>query len=236
MERARLRPAPRRDRRRGRRTATTIGYAHFRGGDLLAVVDPTREGEGAGTALLEWAETRATAQRGDDHAAPGRRRPAARARAALLEAHGYEVARSYYRLERDARPATRSRRACARCTPDDAPALYALHEAAFSGRPDHTHAPRGGVDPARVRRPLASTSTSAGSPTGRASRSPAAGRTTPPTSRCSPSHPDHAGHGLGTQAAAGRVRRRGRVPGIARSSSTSPPTTRARCASTSASA
>ena len=38
--------------------ARSIGYAHFRGSDVLAAVDPRREGEGVGTALLEWAERR----------------------------------------------------------------------------------------------------------------------------------------------------------------------------------
>src|ERR1700709_2388857 len=37
---------------------TPIGSAHFRGTDVLVSVDPRRRGEGAGTALLQWAERR----------------------------------------------------------------------------------------------------------------------------------------------------------------------------------
>jgi ribosomal protein S18 acetylase RimI-like enzyme len=116
---------------------TMIGYAHFRGGDVLAVVDPQREGEGAGTALLGWAEQRAR-ERGDTRIRQAVGDQAVRSRA-LLEAHGYEVARSYYRLERDVDPSDTEPPGLRVMTLADAPAAYALHEAAFSSRPDYTH-------------------------------------------------------------------------------------------------
>jgi mycothiol synthase len=116
-----------------------IGYAHFRGGDLLAVVDPQREGEGAGTALLEWAEKRAR-QRGETKLRQGVGDQGASSRA-LLEAHGYTVERSYYRLERDVDPADEEPPGLRPMTAEDAPAMYALHEAAFGPRPDYTHRP-----------------------------------------------------------------------------------------------
>ncbi len=76
-----------------------IGFAHFRSGDLVVAVDPEREGEGAGTALLEWAERRGR-ERGETRLrqAVGDRATTART---LLEARGFTVVRSYYRLERD---------------------------------------------------------------------------------------------------------------------------------------
>src|SRR4051812_24122984 len=76
-----------------------VGYAHFRGSDVLGQVDPAREGEGFGTAVLTWSERRA------------RERGAAKVRQAvgdrgtssrrLLEAHGYAKARSFWRMVRD---------------------------------------------------------------------------------------------------------------------------------------
>jgi ribosomal protein S18 acetylase RimI-like enzyme len=115
---------------------TIIGCAHFRPGDLVAVVDARREGEGAGTAILEWAYRRAP-ERGEDRLRQGIGANAASARA-LLERHGFEVVRSYHRLERDVSaddvepPGLRPLRA------DDAHAVFALYEAAFSTRPDYT--------------------------------------------------------------------------------------------------
>lgn len=114
-----------------------IGYAHFRGGDLLAVVDPQREGEGVGTAILQWAEQRAR-ERGDTQLRQGVGDQGASSRA-LLQAHGYEVVRSYYRLERAVRPDDEEPPGLRPLTREDAPAVYALHEAAFSARPDYTH-------------------------------------------------------------------------------------------------
>jgi mycothiol synthase len=117
----------------------TIGYAHFRSGDVLAVVDPAREGEGAGTLLLAWARRRGR-ERGLTRLRQGVGDRGASSRA-LLEADGWAVERSYYRLER-ARTGDEVEPAGLRAPAHaDAPALYAIHEAAFSGRPDHMHRP-----------------------------------------------------------------------------------------------
>jgi mycothiol synthase len=109
---------------------TVIGYAHFRSGDLLAVVDPDRLGEGAGSALLDWAEQRAR-ERGEDklRQAIGHRGRAARA---LLEARGFSVARSFYRLERDLRDEGEPG-----FHPYGGEALFALYDAAFSRTADY---------------------------------------------------------------------------------------------------
>ncbi|MBE2314976.1 GNAT family N-acetyltransferase [Solirubrobacter sp. CPCC 204708] len=108
-----------------------IGYAHFRGGDLLACVHPERQGEGAGSALLDWAERRAR-ERGEDRLRQGIGDRAHAARA-LLEARGYSVVRSYYRMERplgdEGEPGFRAVRA------DDE--LFAIWEAAFSRNADY---------------------------------------------------------------------------------------------------
>jgi mycothiol synthase len=113
-----------------------IAYAHFRDGDVLAVVDPRRQGEGAGTLLLEWIERRGR-ERGDKTLRQGIGDRGASSRA-LLERHGYTVARRYYRLERDVGPGDEEPPGLRALTPEDAPSLYAIHEAAFAGRPDHT--------------------------------------------------------------------------------------------------
>ena len=109
---------------------TPIAYAHFRGGDLLAVVDPGREGEGAGTLLLEWAE-----RRGREKGLK-RLRQAVGSRGAssfaLLEATGWHYERSFWRMERDARPDDEEPPGLRAVAVADAPALYAIHEAAFS--------------------------------------------------------------------------------------------------------
>lgn len=108
-----------------------IGYAHFRSGDLLAVVDPAHEGRGAGTALLGWAERRAR-ERGETRLRQGIGSRARTART-LLEAHGFAVVRSYYRMERDlgdeGEPGFRA------LAPDDA--LFTVYDAAFSRIPDY---------------------------------------------------------------------------------------------------
>jgi mycothiol synthase len=109
---------------------TVIGYAHFRSGDLLAVVDPARHGEGAGSALLDWAERRAR-ERGEPRLRQGvgHRGTAARA---LLEARGFTVTRRYHRLERELAPAGEPA-----FKPYEGEPLFALYEAAFSRLPDY---------------------------------------------------------------------------------------------------
>jgi ribosomal protein S18 acetylase RimI-like enzyme len=116
-----------------------IGCAHFRGGDLLACVDPQREGEGAGTALLEWAETRAR-ERGDDKLRQGVGHNGASSRA-LLEAHGFKPVRHYFRLEREVSEADQEPPGLRAVRRADAEALFAIYEAAFSVLPDYTHRP-----------------------------------------------------------------------------------------------
>src|SRR4051812_1649693 len=75
---------------------TPIASAHFRGTDVLASVDPRRLGEGAGTALLEWAERRGS-ERGARtlRQGVGDRGIASRA---FLEAHGWAPERSFWRM------------------------------------------------------------------------------------------------------------------------------------------
>jgi mycothiol synthase len=118
---------------------TIIGYAHFRPGDLIAVVDAHREGEGAGTAILEWAHRRA-AERGEPHLRQGIGAGATSARR-LLEHHGFAIVRSYHRLERDVRATDEMPAGVRALREDDAHAVFALYEAAFSPRPDYTHRP-----------------------------------------------------------------------------------------------
>jgi ribosomal protein S18 acetylase RimI-like enzyme len=109
-----------------------IGYAHFRSSDVVAAVDPRREGEGAGTKLLQWAEKRGR-ERGASklRQAIGDRGAAGRA---LLTANGWAPARSFWRMEREVRPGETADESDLRELRDtDAPALHAIAEAAFAG-------------------------------------------------------------------------------------------------------
>lgn len=74
-----------------------VGYAAFRGADVMIVVDPERRGEGIGTALRAWAEDSAR-ERGQTSLIQdvGDRNAAAREH---LTAAGYERERSYWRME-----------------------------------------------------------------------------------------------------------------------------------------
>jgi mycothiol synthase len=74
-----------------------VGYAAFRGPDVLIVVDPERRGQGFGTALRGWAEDRAR-EKGIETLGQyaGDRNTAAREH---LTAAGYERVRSYWRME-----------------------------------------------------------------------------------------------------------------------------------------
>ena len=172
------------------------------------VVDPRREGEGAGTALLEWARAArprarrdSTCARASATAAPARRRCSSarlRGRPQLLPARA--------RRQRGRR---RAAPACAPLDAEDAPALYAIHEAAFAADPDYTpQSPRKRGRSASSA-PTRSTTTSAAWRRGaRASRSPAAGRTTSPTSPLLAVAPRRTGPGPRHAAAASRLRRR----------------------------
>ena len=110
---------------------TPIGCAHFRGTDVLVSVDPQRQGEGAGTALLEWAE-----RRGKERGAKtlrqgvGDRGVAARA---FLEAHGWTPERSFWRMDRDTVPGETADETDLRAVQDaDAPALHVITQRAFA--------------------------------------------------------------------------------------------------------
>ncbi len=118
---------------------TVIAYAHFRSGDLMAVVDAHHEGEGAGTAILEWAYVRAR-ERGEDKLRQGIGANATSARD-LLERHGFSVIRSYHRLERDVRLTDDEPPGLRALTDEDAHDLFEIYEAAFSSRPDYTPRP-----------------------------------------------------------------------------------------------
>jgi ribosomal protein S18 acetylase RimI-like enzyme len=111
---------------------TPIAYAHFRGNvDVMAAVDPRRQGEGAGTALLAWVETRGR-ERGASRLrqAIGDRGTAGRA---LLAANGWAPVRSFWRMERDVSPGETADESGLRELRDtDAPALHAIAEAAFA--------------------------------------------------------------------------------------------------------
>ena len=61
---------------------------------MLVAVDPRRQGEGAGTALLDWAERRGR-RAGRDAGCARPSATAATTARALLEARGFGVARSY---------------------------------------------------------------------------------------------------------------------------------------------
>ena len=205
-----------------------IGYAHFRGGDLLAVVDPQREGEGAAPRCCsgpsngpESAGTRSCRQGVGDQGASAR---------ALLQAHGYEVVRSYYRLERDRAPRDEEPAGLRPLTREDAPASTPSTRPPSARARDYTHRTEEALDAARVRRATPRRSISARVAEGTASRSPAAGRTTSPTSKLLAVHPEHAGQGLGGALLRGGVRRGRAQAASTACSSTSPPTTPTRCA------
>jgi mycothiol synthase len=113
-----------------------VACAHFRGGDLFGQVDPKRQGEGFGTAILQWAHARAR-ERGASkiRQGVGDRGHASRA---LLEAHGYEKARSYWRMVRPTTAGEQADQTGLRpVEPDDADVLYAIHEAAFARNDDY---------------------------------------------------------------------------------------------------
>jgi ribosomal protein S18 acetylase RimI-like enzyme len=175
---------------------TIIGYAHFRSSDLIAVVDAQREGEGAGTQILEWGYRRAR-ERGEDNIRQGIGADATSARR-LLETHGFTIVRSYYRLERVVSAADEEPPGLRPLREDDAHALFGIYEAAFSPRPDYTHRP----EHAWVQRQFGNSSLDYG-----LSRVIEGKGFT--LTRCRPGeapyvdllgvHPDHSGQGLGTK-------------------------------------
>ena len=98
---------------------------------------PEREGEGAGTALLEWAERRGR-ERGRASCARASA-TVARALARCWRPHGWsrraQLLAARARRRRRRRGAARPARRCAPATP---PRLYAIHEAAFAATRDYT--------------------------------------------------------------------------------------------------
>jgi mycothiol synthase len=111
-----------------------VGYAAVHRHHALAVVRPGREGEGIGTALLDWCEARGPHGQG-----VGERNAAARA---LLESRGYVRARHYWRMDRELRgdaqpapPAGVTLRGLR--LPEDGDALFAVSDAAFAANADY---------------------------------------------------------------------------------------------------
>jgi mycothiol synthase len=119
-----------------------IGYATLWGPGALAVVDPAREGEGVGSALLAWTERRAreAGEAVHRHWVAGSN---ARGHDLLARA-GYHQVRSYWRLALELEGELRAPdpRPPVTIAPvrleDDARALHAACEAAFAGNRDHT--------------------------------------------------------------------------------------------------
>jgi mycothiol synthase len=113
-----------------------VGYAAFRLSKVVAVIDPDREGEGFGSALLDWCEAHSRA-RGFPKCEQAIGEGNARARALLLS-RGYERVRSYWRMDRplgdEPEPDLASR---ALDLPADGERLFAVNEAAFSRNADY---------------------------------------------------------------------------------------------------
>jgi len=108
-----------------------VGVAHFRSSDVLAQVDPRREGEGFGTALLEWSERRAR-ERGASTVRQGIGDRGASSRT-LLQAHGYAPVRSFWRMVRPTQPQeTADETGLRPIRPEDAPTLHAITNRAFA--------------------------------------------------------------------------------------------------------
>src|SRR3954454_1171 len=113
-----------------------VGCAHFRGTDVVGQVDPRRQGEGFGTAILAWVHARAS-ERGARRVrqAVGDRGHASRA---LLEAHGYARVRSDWRMVRATEPGEHADEDGVRPVAQaDGKRLYAINEAAFARNPDY---------------------------------------------------------------------------------------------------
>jgi mycothiol synthase len=118
-----------------------IGYATLWTPGALAVVEPAREGEGVGSALLEWTEERARQARLGVY----RQWVAERNRSGqeLLARAGYRHVRSYWRLVRSVEPGMvepeppAGVRIGAVSLEVDARALYAVHETAFATNADY---------------------------------------------------------------------------------------------------
>ena len=121
-----------------------VGYAVVRRRGVAAAVAPDQEGRGIGTRLLQWAEGR---ERELQHSQHRQWVIAGNERAHdLLRGAGYSVVRSYWRMARslsDAPEAASPPEVELRpLRPDeDAVALHALDDAAFSPNPDYQSQP-----------------------------------------------------------------------------------------------
>jgi mycothiol synthase len=122
-----------------------VAYASVRRAGTRAVVAPAFEGRGIGTRLLRWAEGRERERPGDRNRqwiTAGNERAGA-----LLRAAGYELARSYWRMDRplgdaggEAAPGDQPAagvRVRALDLDGDAVALHALDALSFAGAPDY---------------------------------------------------------------------------------------------------
>jgi ribosomal protein S18 acetylase RimI-like enzyme len=112
-----------------------VGHAAFRRSKVVAVIDPEREGEGFGTALLDWCEAHSRAAGYPKYEqAIGEGNVRGRE---LLLSRGYERVRSYWRMDRpvDDHPEGPALRPPA--LPADADRLFTVSEAAFSRNADY---------------------------------------------------------------------------------------------------
>jgi mycothiol synthase len=133
---------PAADARIAERDGTPIGYAALFDEGAIALVDPAHEGEGAGTALIDWLDVRVR-ERGDTTVRQRVSGNSARA-PALLRAAGYHQVRSVLLMA-----IALTEPLVAPPPPDgitlrpvdvdaDAAALHAVDDAAFSTNSDYT--------------------------------------------------------------------------------------------------
>jgi mycothiol synthase len=118
-----------------------VAYASVRGEGTLAVVAPAFEGRGIGAQLLRWTEARE-----EERADPRRRQWIAAGNergGALLRSAGYELVRSYWRMERaldghlragESPPGLSLRELD---VSRDGPSVYSLDALSFAGAPDY---------------------------------------------------------------------------------------------------
>lgn len=123
------------------RTGEVIGYATLWNPGVLSVVDPAREGEGIGSALLRWTESRARQLGRSAH-----RQWVAERNATghdLLTRAGYRPVRSYWRFaceldgRRRAPPLPEGVTLALVDRERDARPLHAISEATFASNPDY---------------------------------------------------------------------------------------------------
>ena len=190
--------------RRGRRAARSSAAPTSAAATCSARSTRSREGEGFGTALLDWAEQRAS-ERGATHVRQGvGDRGDGRPRAP--RGPRLRRSRSFWRMDRDDRHRARAADETGLRAVDaaDAPALHAITDRAFARDAGYEHEAAGGVDAPRVQRPRRRPRALARDRDDRQRlrARPPLGRATRSTSRCSPCTPTHQGQGLGGAPAA----------------------------------